>query len=150
MKNKQNKQSYQGYKKMQKRHTKNLVKLAKGFRPFDWEYMHNMVLSMLGNVLEYYTQGNNVMQDIKEAEKIVQQVKEVFEQFEECERQEARVYRFIEENGIPYKGGEIQRVLPESYAEEFKFLQEEVYKLQDKAFRKGYQLIGKNLRKWWD
>ena len=50
------------YRKEHRKHRKELVKLAKNSYEFDYGYFHRMVIMQIINMLEYYSDGHNVLQ----------------------------------------------------------------------------------------
>ena len=50
------------YRKMYKKHRKEMIKLAKEDRDFDWSYLHELVITKIKHMYEYYSAGNNVWQ----------------------------------------------------------------------------------------
>jgi hypothetical protein len=50
------------YRKMYKKHRKEMIMLAKKDRDFDWHYLHDLVITKIKHMYEYYNAGNNVWQ----------------------------------------------------------------------------------------
>ena len=48
------------YRKMYKKHRKEMIKLAKEDRDWDWGYLHDLVITKIRHMYEYYNTGNNV------------------------------------------------------------------------------------------
>ena len=50
------------YRKEHRKRRKELVKLAKNIYEFDYGYFHRMVIMQIIHMLEYYSDGHNVLQ----------------------------------------------------------------------------------------
>ena len=50
------------YTKMYKRHRKTMIKLAKADRDFDYDFLHDLVVTKIKHMYEYYSAGHNVWQ----------------------------------------------------------------------------------------
>lgn len=50
------------YTKMYKKHRKTMIKLAKEDRDWDYGFMHDLVVTKIKHMYEYYCAGNNVWQ----------------------------------------------------------------------------------------
>lgn len=50
------------YRKMTRKHRKALKKLVKNYADFDYGYLQDFVVTILKNMLEYYSEGNNIWQ----------------------------------------------------------------------------------------
>lgn len=76
----------QHYRKMRRRHKKELVKLAKETREFDWGWLHQMVVMQIKHMHEYYSAGDNVWQIDESRNKIVEQLQQTLEIQAEIEK----------------------------------------------------------------
>ena len=132
------------YRKMRRRHRKELVKLAKKTCPFDWHWLHSMVLLQIEQMYEYYFQGNNVWQIDASKLEILGQLEEVLDIQEEIER------NYEDDCGLEFvydeEGNIIETIKPDDYSERVLHnYDEEIY-----LYEKFYTLIGKNILNWWD
>ena len=74
------------YKKMHAQHRKELIALAKEDREWDYDYLHDIVMTKIKHMYEYYVAGNNVWQDDATKNPIVAELKHVLDL--EAERRE--------------------------------------------------------------
>lgn len=63
------------YYKMYKRHRKTMIKLAKADRDFDYDFMHDLVVTKIKHMYEYYFLGNNVLQSEESLNKVLETLK---------------------------------------------------------------------------
>ena len=109
------------YRKMYRRHRKDLIKLAKETREYDWGWLHDMVLLQIRNMLEYYSDGANVWQTDDSRQDIINKLQEVLDIQKEIEEREIDLER-------PLDG-----------------LNKEA-----ELYEKFYATVGKNIMWWWD
>lgn len=50
------------YNKMYRKHRKTMIKLAKEDRDWDYGFLHDLVVTKIKHMHEYYTSGNNMLQ----------------------------------------------------------------------------------------
>lgn len=74
------------YRKMRRRHKKELVKLAKETREFDWGWLHQMVVMQIKHMHEYYSAGDNVWQIDESRNKIIEQLQQTLDIQDEIEK----------------------------------------------------------------
>ena len=115
------------YRKMYRKHRKELVKLAKESRDFDWGYLHDLVMMKIRHMYEYYVANNNVWQDDEKRLMIIEQMKEVLRLDMEIDA----VYDFPDED-LDHESAR------------------ELMAREDALYVKLYKFIGENLRWWWD
>lgn len=106
---------------MYRRHRKELIKLAKETREYDWGWLHDMVLLQIRNMLEYYSDGANVWQTDDSRQDIINKLQEVLGIQKEIEEREIDLER-------PLDG-----------------LNKEA-----ELYEKFYATVGKNIMWWWD
>ena len=63
------------YTKMYKRHRKTMIKLAKEDRDWDYGFMHDLVVTKIKHMYEYYSAGNNVCQSEESLNQILETLK---------------------------------------------------------------------------
>lgn len=63
------------YYKMYKRHRKVMIKLAKEDRDFDYGFLHDLVVTKIKHMYEYYSAGNNVCQSEETYNKVLETLK---------------------------------------------------------------------------
>lgn len=94
----------QAYRKMQKKHTKVLIKLAKEDRDFDWSYLHELVITKIKHMYEYYSNGNNVVQTDETRIPICVQLNHVLQLQDEIDH----LYDDIEESISEHKASPVE------------------------------------------
>ena len=67
------------YRKMQRNHTKELVKVAKKTKDFDYGYFHKLVMKQIHNMYEMYSDRECVLQSDESRLEIVNQLKEIID-----------------------------------------------------------------------
>ena len=74
------------YYKMQRKHRKELIKLVKEDRDWDWEYLHVLVITKIRHMHEYLSAGNCVM-ECEETPQIIAELKHVLDLQNEIDTQ---------------------------------------------------------------
>lgn len=122
------KKEKRAYKKMYRKHRKEMIRLAKEDRDFDWGYLHDLVITKIKHMYEYYSAGNNV-----------------------CQTDETRVPICAQLNHILQLQDEIDHLYDdESYA---KYSIEEatsLWKKESDLYKSIYTFISEHLEEWWD
>ena len=67
------------YRKEHRKHRKELVKLARNSYEFDYGYFHRMVIMQIIHMLEYYSNGHNVLQTDESRLLIVKQLQRILD-----------------------------------------------------------------------
>lgn len=67
------------YRKMQRKHTKELVKVAKKTKDFDYGFFHELVMKQIHNMCEMYSDRECVLQVDESRLEIVNQLKEIID-----------------------------------------------------------------------
>lgn len=67
------------YKKLQKKHTKELVKMARKTKDFDYGFFHELVMKQIHNMYEMYSDRECVLQVDESRLEIVNQLKEIID-----------------------------------------------------------------------
>ena len=116
------------YRKMYRKHRKEMIRLAKEDRDFDWSYLHDLVITKIKHMYEYYNAGNNV-----------------------CQTDETRIPICVQLNHILQLQDEIDHLYDdENYA---KYSIEEATSLWKKEldlYKSIYTFISEHLEEWWD
>ncbi len=76
------------YRKEHRKRRKELVKLAKNSYEFDYGYFHRMVIMQIIHMLEYYSDGHNVLQTDESRLCIVKQLQHILDIESEINRLE--------------------------------------------------------------
>jgi hypothetical protein len=115
------------YHKMHRKHRRELIKLAKEDREYDWSYLHDIVMTKIRHMYEYYEAGNNVWQSEESLNKVLSTLKEVIDldkkwddAWEECVQSDASDRLSI------------------------------YYDTQEKLAKELYGCIAENMFWWWD
>lgn len=67
------------YRKMQRKHTRELVKVAKKTKDFDYGFFHDLVMKQIHNMYEMYSDRECVLQVDESRLEIVNQLKEIID-----------------------------------------------------------------------
>ena len=114
--------------KMHRRHRKELIKLAKEDGEWDWCYLHDLVMTKIRHMYEYYSAGNNVWQSEESLNKVLSTLKEVIDLDKEWDNLWEKCY--VKDDA---------RTTIVEYQDK-----------QEKIVQELYNKIGKNLFWWWD
>ena len=118
----------QAYRKMQKKHTKALIKLAKEDRDFDWSYLHDLVITKIKHMYEYYSAGNNVWQTDETRIPICAQLNHILQMQEEIDH--------LYDNIDPTKLSSEASV--------------DLLKKESELYKSIYKFISEHIEEWWD
>lgn len=116
------------YRKMHRRHRKELVKLVKKVRVFDYGWIDELVLTQITHMHEYFSAGNNIWQTDETRLPIVKQLKHVIDLYEELYDLWTTCYDSVD--NVDKTRCKYQR--------------------EEELYREIYSYIGSNLRNWWD
>lgn len=131
IKKNENKKSIRAYRKMYKRHRKEMIKLAKEDRDFDWAYLHDLVLTKIEHMYEYYSAGNNVFQTEETLQPILESLKYVIDLQKELDG----IWLTDTRNEDDFDNIDKLTAL---------------FKREDEIYKEMYAYIGQHLREWWD
>lgn len=67
------------YKKLQKKHTKELVKIARKTKDFDYGFFHDLVMKQIQNMYEMYSDRECILQVDESRLEIVNQLREIID-----------------------------------------------------------------------
>lgn len=134
---------FRAYKKMRNKHRKELIKLAKVDYDFDWAYLHDLVITKIRHMYEYYKAGNHVWQTNESLLPIIEQLKHVLDLDYEVEH----LYDNIPiAEKIKNENGSITFI----YTDEISAARDRAYERAEELYQEIYTYIGKYLREWWD
>ena len=114
--------------KMHRRHRKELIKLAKEDGEWDWCYLHDLVMTKIRHMYEYYSAGNNVWQSEESLNKVLSTLKEVIDLDKEWDDLWEKCY--VKDDA---------RMTIIEYQDK-----------QEKIVQELYSKIGQNIFWWWD
>ena len=118
------------YNKMYRRHRRELVKLAKETREWDYGWLYDSVIMQIRHMYEYYSEGNNIFQSEESLNEILGQLKHVLDLHEELDHLWDG-YKFVSE---------------EESAKKF----EDARTREQELYEEIYSYIGKYIQWWWD
>ena len=110
------------YRKMHRRHRRELVKLAKKVREFDYGWLDELVLTQIKHMYEYFSAGNNVWQTDETRLPIVEQLKHVLDLYEELD----------------------------SVGDDGTMDHMQIIRREQELFEEIYSYVGLHLQEWWD
>lgn len=131
------------YLKMHRKHRKELIKLAKEDTEWDWEFLHDLVITKVRHMHEYYKAGNNVWQTDETLLPTIDELKHVLDLQDELEHlfdNKLRPEMTKNENGS----------LTFTWTDEAKAQSDSLYIREDEIYKEIYTYIGEHLRGWWD
>ena len=134
---------YKAYKKMHKQHKKELKKLVKVDAEWDWSFLHDLVMTKIRHMYEYYKAGNNVWQSDETLLPTIDELKYVLDLQYELEHlhDDIPAAEMIknEDGSLTFSRD------AETYDR-----MTAAYKRETEIYEEMYAFIGKNLQKWWD
>ena len=116
------------YIKMYKKHRKEMIRLAKEDRDFDWSYLHELVITKIKHMYEYYSAGNNVMQTDETRIPICVSLNHILQLQAEIDH----LYEGVDVSNL---------ILDESLA---------LMKKESELYKSIYKFIGEHIEEWWD
>ena len=90
------------YYKMRRKHRKELIKMVKEGFDFDWCYLHDLVITKIRHMYEYFAAGNNVWQTDETRLPTVEELKHVLDMQEEIDKEVASMF-YVEKRVEQYK-----------------------------------------------
>jgi hypothetical protein len=116
------------YRKMYKKHRKEMIRLAKEDRDFDWSYLHDLVITKIKHMYEYYSNGNNVVQTDETRIPICAQLNHILQLQDEID------HLYDDESYTKYSIEEATSL----------------WKKESDLYKSIYTFIGEHLEEWWD
>jgi hypothetical protein len=116
------------YRKMYRKHRKEMIRLAKEDRDFDWSYLHDLVITKIKHMYEYYSAGNNVWQTDETRVPICAQLNHILQLQEEIDH----IYDEVEVNKLSVEDTT------------------NIWKKESELYKSIYTFIGEHLEEWWD
>lgn len=127
------------YRKMHAQHRKEMIELAKEDREWDYDYLHDIVMTKIRHMYEYYVAGNNVWQTEESKEPIVEQLKHVLD----LETERKALWSNYTNWDVEYCNASVSEKDVVDKVNSFHEREEELY-------REIYEYIGRHLQGWWD
>ncbi len=131
------------YKKMHKQHKKELKKLVKIDAEWDWGFLHDLVITKVRHMHEYYKAGNNVWQVDESRLQIVDELKHVLDLDYELDH-------LFDDLPSPTATFNDDGTLTLSSTPESHAAWDKAYEREDEIYKEIYTYIGEHLRGWWD
>lgn len=133
-----NRKEKYAYRKMHKKHRKEMIRLAKEDCDFDWSYLHELVITKIKHMYEYYREGNNVMQTDETRVPIMDQLSHVLDLQYELDH----LYDYLDyDKDWPW----IVNRDKESVTKVQALLEKE-----SELYKAIYTFIGEHIEEWWD
>jgi hypothetical protein len=131
------------YRKMYRKHRKEMIRLAKEDRDFDWSYLHDLVITKIKHMYKYYHDGNNVLQTDETRIPILDQLSYVLDLQYELDH----LYDDLEPAIIDYsKDGSWTVSRNKESATKVQALLEK----ESELYKSIYSFIGEHIEEWWD
>ena len=128
------------YRKTYRRHRRELLKLAKENRDFDWGWLDEFVRTKIKHMYEYFSEGNNVWQSDESLTEILEQLKHVLDLYEEMDN----LWANYKNNPIKNDDGSI--TVADMGANEYL----DIRTREQELYEEIYSYIGKYIQWWWD
>ena len=132
------------YKKMHRKHRKEMMRLAKNDAEWDWDFLHNIVITKVKHMYEYYSAGNNVWQCDESLQETLNSLKHVLDLQNELDT-------LFDDNTTM---GLAKRI--DEWTNELTMSDEELAEVRKKydreaeIYREMYKYIGEHITLWWD
>lgn len=121
------------------RKSKEIIKVAKEWRPYDYGYTMKIFVKCLEEMLKYYEEGKGVQQTDESANEIKDTLKEAIRLWKTAEE-----YEYSEYDRREKLSGE------SSTTEELKEFWKREEKLEKEKYDDFFLYVSNNFRKWWD
>lgn len=131
------------YYKMRRKHRKELIKLVKNGADFDWGYLHDLVITKIRHMHEYFSARNNVWQTDETLLPTIDELKHVLDLQKELEH----LFDNLPAPEITFNDNGSMTV---TYSDEVSAIRDRTYKREDELYKEIYAYIGEHLRGWWD
>jgi hypothetical protein len=137
---KERKESMRAYRKMYHRHRKELVKIAKTIREWDYGWLYDSTIMQIRHMYEYYTERNNVYQSDDSLLSLIDSLKYVLDLDNELEH----LWDDHVGGHVVNEDGSISST--EESAKSFL----DKSKREQELYQEIYYHIGSNIMTWWD
>lgn len=131
------------YSRLVRGYRRRLAKQARNFLPYDWSYLHNMNVTMLKFMLDYYKQGNNVWQTDETLLPIIDQIQLALDK-------DTTIDNLLDEDfDVEYvkeADGRVTGVFPSDFTERYIANEDAI----SQCYKDFYYIIGEHIEEWWD
>lgn len=128
------------YRKMYRRHRRELIKLSKKDRDWDYGWLDEFVLTKIKHMYEYFSERNNVWQSDEPLNEILEQLKHVLDLYEEMDG----LWDNYESNRIENEDGSV--TVTDDGAKKYLAIKNR----EQALFEEIYSYIGRFIQYWWD
>ena len=128
------------YRKMYRRNKRELVKLAKKDRDWDYGWLDEFVLTKIKHMYEYFSERNNVWQTDESLNEILEQLKHVLDLYEELDG----LWDNYQSNLIKNEDGSV--TVTDDGGKKYLVIKTREQELYEEI----YSYIGKYIQWWWD
>lgn len=128
------------YNKMHRRHRRELVKLAKTIKEWDYGWLYDSTIMQIRHMYEYYTARNNVYQSDESLLSLIDSLKYVLDLDNELEHlwdDHIRGHVVNEDGSITSTEESVKSFIDKS-------------KREQELYREIYNHIADNIMTWWD
>lgn len=133
------------YRKMYRRHRKAMIKLAKEDQDWDWCFLHDLVITKIKHMYEYYLAGNNVWQNDESSNEVCEQLKHILDLQNELDTLWDDYDNYDVEREIIKDG-----VIKVNVSDEALAIHRAKYDREQALYEEIYSYIGKYIQWWWD
>ena len=134
---------WHAYKKMHKQHKKELKKLIKVDAEWDWCFLHDLVITKIRHMYEYYKAGNHVFQSDETLLPLIDELKHVLDLQDELDH-------LFDNKPSPEMIKNENGSLTFIWTDEAHAQSDALYEREDEIYKEIYTYIGEHLRGWWD
>lgn len=134
---------YRAYKKMHNKHRKELIKLVKKDFEWDWCFFHELVITKIRHMYEYYKAGNHVFQSDETLLPLIDELKHVLDLQDELDH-------LFDNKPSPEMIKNENGSLTFIWTDEARAQSDALYEREDEIYKEIYTYIGEHLRGWWD
>lgn len=128
------------YNKMYRRHRRELMKLAKKDRDWDYGWLDEFVLTKIRHMYEYFSDRNNVWQSDESLNEIIEQLKHVLDLYKELDG----LWDNYESSLIKNDDGSV------TVTDEGSKRYLAIKTREQELYEEIYSYIGKYIQWWWD
>ena len=128
------------YNKMYRRHRRELMKLAKKDRDWDYGWLDEFVLTKIRHMYEYFSDRNNVWQSDESLNEILEQLKHVLDLYKELDG----LWDNYESSLIKNDDGSV------TVTDEGSKRYLAIKTREQELYEEIYSYIGKYIQWWWD
>ena len=128
------------YRKTYRRHRKELIKLAKQDRDWDYGWLDEFVRAKIKHMYKYFSDRNNVWQSDESLNEILEQLKHVLDLYKEFDS----LWDSYESNLIQNEDGSV--TVTDEGAKKYLAIRDREQELYEEI----YSYIGKVILYWWD